>query len=100
MYFLRGLRLCHVNNKIKFLFYQTVIEGVIRFGIQVWYGNLPAQPKTKLARLTQTAMKIVGKKEHHYLQPLYEECVLREAQKILNDSTHILNPDFQLLPSG
>ncbi len=64
------------------------------------YGNLSAQLKTKLARLTQTVMKIIGKKEHHYLQPLCDKSVLREAQKILNNPTHILNPEFEVLPSG
>ncbi len=57
----------------------------------VWYGDLSAQLKTKLA--CQMAMKIRGDKEHHYLQPLYEKSVLREAQKILNKTTHILNSE-------
>ncbi len=45
-------------------------------------------------------IKVVGMKEHSYLQTLYEKSVLREAYKILNDTTHILNPEFEMLPSG
>lgn len=40
-----------------FLFYQAVLENVIRYRIHVWYGNLPVQLKSKLKRLIRTAMK-------------------------------------------
>ncbi len=31
------------------LFHQTILQSLIRYGIQVWYGNLSAQLKAKLA---------------------------------------------------
>ena len=65
-----------------------------------WYGNLSVQFKSKLGRLISTAFKIVGYQEQCYLQSLYEKSVLREAQKILDDPTHILNQELELLPSG
>ncbi len=39
------------------------------------------------------------KERTDYPQSLSEKSLLREAQKILNDTTHILNPEFEMLPS-
>lgn len=38
--FLRRLRLYGVSSKIMLLFYQAVLENVIRYEIHLWYGNL------------------------------------------------------------
>ena len=62
------------------------------------FGNLSALFKSKLAHLIQTDMKIIGQKEQNHLQSLCEKSVLREAQKILNDPTHILISEFEVLP--
>ncbi len=47
-----------------------------------------------------TAMKIIGQKDHYSLQSLYEQCVLQHARSILNDPSHILYSQYELLPSG
>ena len=36
----------------------------------VWFGNLPVSAKLKLLHLVQTAMKIIGLKDHYNLQSL------------------------------
>ncbi len=59
---------------------------MIRYGIHLWYDNLTVQLKTKLTQFIQIAMKIMGIKEHSYLQTLYEKSLLREAYKILKGS--------------
>ena len=100
MYFLRRLRLYGVNSKLLFLFFQMILESVIRYSMQTWYGNLSVQLKSRLGRLISTAFKIVGYQEQCYLQSLYEKSVLREAHKILDDPDHILNQELELLPSG
>ena len=46
--------------KILFLFYQAVLESVLRYGMSAWFGNLTVQSKTKLAHLVHTAMKVKG----------------------------------------
>lgn len=100
MYFLRRLRLYGVNNRLLFLFFQMILESVIQYGMQTWYGNLTVQLKAKLGRLVKTALRIVGHQDQGYMQSLYEKSVLREALKILEDPTHILHQEFTLLPSG
>ncbi|KAK0154998.1 C-type lectin domain family 6 member A [Merluccius polli] len=96
----RRLRLYGVNSKLLLLFFQMILESVIRYSMQTWYGNLSVQLKSKLGRLISTAFKIVGYQEKCYLQSLYEKSVLREAHKILDDPTHILNQELEFLPSG
>ena len=88
------LRIFGVDQKLMFFFYQAVLESLIRFG------NLSVQVKSKLNRLVQTAMKVIGRTENSSLQSIYEESVLRLAQRASSDSAHILNPEYQLLPSG
>ncbi len=67
---------------------------------KAWYGNLTVQSKSKLARLVQTALKIVGWEEKRPIQKMYEVSVLRQAKKIVADDTHILHANFNMLPSG
>lgn len=47
-------------------------------------------------------MNIMGKNKHPSLQSIYEQPVLRQAQKILAhpSQTCILHVEFELLPSG
>ncbi len=40
LYFLRRLNVFGVNQRILFLFYQSVFKSLIRYGITAWYGNL------------------------------------------------------------
>ncbi len=89
-----------MEQKIMYLFYQTVIESIIRYDIMVWFGNLTIQVKSKLACLLKIAIKTIGRKEYFSLESLYEQSVLREAHKILDDPLHVLQTEYELLPSG
>ena len=89
-----------VNQKVMFLFYQAVLESILGYGMSVWYGNLPVQLKSKIGHLIQSAMKVIGRTEKLPLQSIYEQPVLRQAEKFLSDQTHVLHTEYQLLPSG
>lgn len=82
-----------VDQRIVFLFYQAVVKSVVRYGMSAWYSNLTVQFKSKLARLVQHTMNVMGKTEHRSLQSIYEQSVLRQAQKILSDPSHVLHPE-------
>ena len=45
LYFLRRLRVFGVSQNVMFLFYQAVMERVIRYGMTAWFSNLSAQSK-------------------------------------------------------
>ena len=100
LYFLRRLRVFGVSQNVMFLFYQAVMESVIRYGMTAWFGNLSAQSKSKLQRLVQTAMKVMGRTEKLSLESIYDQSVLRQAQRVLSDPSHILHMEYELLPSG
>ncbi len=68
-----------VDQKIVFLLYQAVLENIIRYGMSAWYGNLSVQLKSKLSRLVQTAIKVIGRTENLSLQSIHEQFVLRQA---------------------
>ena len=57
LYFLRRLRPFGVDEKILVLFYRSIIESILRYGITAWFGNLSVQSKSQLSRLMRTAMK-------------------------------------------
>lgn len=40
LYFFRMLRLFVVDQRIMFIFYQAVLESLVRYGILVWFGKL------------------------------------------------------------
>ena len=54
MYFLRRLRAFGVDEKILVLFYRSIIESILRYGITAWFGNLYVQLKSQLSRLMRT----------------------------------------------
>ena len=65
-----------------------------------WYGNLTAKLKSKLTRLVHTAMKVIGKSDDQTLQSIYEQSVLRQAQRIVTGPSRILHLEYELLPWG
>ncbi len=73
------------------LFYRAVVESVLRYVITVWFGNLTVKVKSQINRLTRSALKIVGVRDYPTLQAIYEESVLRQARKIIEDPSHVLN---------
>ncbi|CAL8295976.1 unnamed protein product [Boreogadus saida] len=57
----------------------------------------------RLPRLLRGAMNIMGVRQHPRLQAsaVFDETfMIPEAQIIISDPTHVLNPEYQLLPSG
>jgi len=45
-------------------------------------------------------MKVIGQKDYPPLQTIYENKVVNLAYRILKDPSHILLPEYELLPSG
>ena len=69
-------------------------------GMMACLGNLSTQSKSNLQCLVQTAMKVMGRTDKLSLQSIYEQSVLRQAQRVLLDPSHILQTEYELLPSG
>ena len=100
LHFLRRLRLFGVSSNIMLTFYNAVLGSLIRYGMAAWFGNLTIQSKNMIGKVVKTAMKVIGLPNNRPLQGIYEEKVVRQAQRILDDPTHILFNEYDLLPSG
>lgn len=100
LHFLRRLRVYGVDQKFMVIFYQAVIESLIRYCITVWFGNLSVQSRSKLIRMIHTAWKIIGVNEWTPLQTMYEHATVRHTERIVCDFSHVLNTEYELLPSG
>ena len=90
LYFLRRLRAFGVNV----LFYRSIIESILHYGITVWFGNLSVQSKSQLFRLMRTAMKIQTLRRQSvkiiYQTQFYtinfSSCLLADAIELLRSS--------------
>ena len=81
------------------MFYRAFIESVISFAVICWYGNLGVKQKNALNGIVRGASKVVGV-QFPCLTHIYDEQVLKKASSIRADSSHPLNPEYRLLPSG
>ena len=81
-------------------FYDAVLGSIIRYGMAAWYGTLSVQLKAKINRMENIAMKVISRRDSPSLQSIFEKSVLSLAKRVSSDPTHILNPEYVLLPSG
>ena len=98
LYLLRKLRSFGVSSHVVESVYRC-LESDLSFNIVTWYGNLSVKNRARLARVVNTASKIIGV-EQKQLCDLYHLSVCRKSLSILHDKTHPLNFCFQHLPSG
>ena len=79
--------------------YKNLVEGILTFNMAMWYGNLNMECRGKLQRIVNLASKIIGKKQKP-LSCIYNEMLRKKSVKIINDPSHPLHREFDLLPSG
>ena len=69
---------------------------MIRYGITS-YGNLSVQSKSQLLRITHFFKNSILSPS---LREIFEQTLVRQAQKICFDAIHVFYSEYQLLPSG
>ena len=99
LYLLRKLASFNINSTILENVYRSFVESILTYNITVWYGNLSVKNRSTLARIVKLGSKIVGRPQLQ-LDKLYLLAMRRKASAVLADSSHPLNPDFELMPSG
>ena len=82
-----------------YMYIDMYIESVLSFNIITWYGNVSGKNKVKLARVVNTASKLIGNNQKQ-LSSIYKDALKRKSTQILYDPAHPLNQAFQKLPSG
>jgi len=99
IYHLRKLREFRVDAKILNIFYKSVIESVMFFGVSVWGGNTTDDDNKKISRVRRWAGRITKSKPATRFE-IYKARSLSLARKIMADRTHPLSTEFNMLPSG
>ncbi len=97
LYCLRKLVKFNVDKTLLTLFYRSFVESVVTFSLICWYGTV--KQKNSLSRLIKVSSCIIGSKQKA-LEELYQKQMLRRVESILSDSSHPLQAEFQMLPSG
>ena len=99
LFCLRKLRKFQVDKSIMTLFYHAFIESVLSFALAAWFGNLTLKNKNSLNQIVKWSSRLIGEQQPN-VETLYTKQVQRLTSSILNDSSHSLHTEFQLLPSG
>ena len=97
-FFYVKLRNLNVDVKIMQLFYSSVIESLITFGIGCWYGCCTKSSKDKIDKIINTCTKLGL--SNSSLHKLFETNSLKQCNKIILDNNHPLNTMYVKLPSG
>ena len=84
LHLLRQLKNFAFNQSILTHFYRSVIEGIICFGITVWFGGKTSGEKGQLERFVKHASLIVGR-ELPSVAALYRTRLRRRASKLICD---------------
>ncbi|KAJ8358150.1 hypothetical protein AAFF_G00030040 [Aldrovandia affinis] len=94
------LRSFGASQEILHLFYCSTIQSVIQYCSTVWYDSVTLQARTRVTSLLKMTSNIIGKPVIQGFHHSQISNTLRLAQKITADPSHILHPEFELLPSG
>ena len=102
IYSLRRLRSFGASSQILSPFYTSVVQTVMLYCSTAWYDSLSVTNKNKLFSLIKICAKITGRTAEVVL-PAFKEAhtksMLRLANSISSDASHVLNGEYQLLPS-
>ena len=98
LYFLQKLNSFSVDTKFLTLFYKSFIESIITFSFICWFGCLGVN-KNSLQKIVNVSSKVIGEPQRN-LQDFFVQQDIRKASSILGIHTHILQREFERLPSG
>ena len=102
MYSLRRLRLFGASSQILSLFYTSVVQTVMLYCSTAWFNSLSVVYKNKLFSQIKICAKIIGRPVEGVLRSYKDaqtNSMLRLAKSISSDPSHVLNEEYQLLPS-
>ena len=103
MYSLRRLRSFGASSQILSLFYTSVVQTVMLYCSTAWYNSLSVVYKNKLHSQIKICAKIIGRPVDvllHSFKDAQTKSMLRLARSISSDPSHVLNKEYDLLPSG
>ncbi len=99
LFYLWKLSRFNIDKTMLILFYRTFIESILSFSLVSWFGNLTLKDKNSLNQVIKWAGRLIGEPQLT-MSALYDTQLQRKASCILEDCSHPLHGEFQLLPSG
>ena len=89
LFFLRKLNSFHIDSKILYLFYTSVIESILLFCFQAWGGNCKVENMNYFQSIIKKCLRICNVEIY---SPFYllDKITDLKFQRILNDNSHPL----------
>ena len=94
LYFLRKLRSFNVDKSIMVTFYSSTVESIFVFGIVCYGGNISKYQILKINRTIKRAGKIINQ-QLPLFEDLYTTSAVKKAKEIIEDTSHILNKEYE-----
>ena len=99
LYFLRKLKKFRVDKTILQLFYKSVIQSTLTYGLTCTIGNITEKDKKKLNKIIKSAGRVIGEQPQK-IEELGADAVITKALSVLDDPTHPLRAHFIRAQSG
>ena len=93
LYFLRRLRSFNFSSNSLKMFYLSIIESIICFGISCWGNSITSNDKNRINKIIKKAAKITNN-ELCCFQELYQKCCYKKFKIISEDPTHPIYSSF------
>ena len=97
-YLLRKLNSFSVCKTIMSRFYNSFIESVICFSFVCWFHNLSVKNRNALLKIVNVCSKIIGEQQRD-LSQFCNTQTRKKARLILSIADHVLQKEYELLPS-
>ena len=94
LYFLRRLRSFNFSTQSLKMFYMSIIESIVCFGISCWGSSICMEDKHRIEGIIRKASKII-KSDLNSFDYLYEKFCHKKFINITNDKSHPLCDSFQ-----
>ena len=89
LFFLRKLNSFHIDSKILYLFYTSVIESILLFCFQAWGGNCKAEHMNYFQSIIKKCLRICNMEIYSPFD-LLDKITDLKFKRILNDNSHPL----------
>ena len=102
IYSLRRLRSFGASSQILSLFYTSVVQTVMLYCSTAWFNSLSIAYKNKLYSQIKICAKMTGRPVEtvfHSFKDAQTKSMLRLAKSISSDPLHVLNGEYELMPS-
>ena len=90
LFFLRKLNSFHIDSKILYLFYTSVIESVLLFCFQAWGGNCKVEHMNYFQSIIKKCLRICNV-DIYSPNFLLDKVTDLKFKRILNDNSHPLH---------